>query len=121
MRERRKHLAVFLLPGSQPHEAVWRPLVDVYRLQDGWLLKFDLAGVRREDVEVRMTGCSVTVAGIRRDWVLEQGARHYSMEISYSRFERTVELPCELQDVQYSLEYRDGILFVRMASKEGKQ
>jgi HSP20 family protein len=92
----------------------WRPSVDVYRGQDRWLLKFDLAGVLPQDVKVCISGSRVTVSGIRRDWIVEQGYSHHSMEISYNRFERTVELPGDVSQAEYSLEARDGLLLVRV-------
>ncbi|HZT36654.1 MAG TPA: Hsp20/alpha crystallin family protein [Bryobacteraceae bacterium] len=92
----------------------WNPPVDIYRGPRGWLLKFDLAGVSPSDVKVRISGSRVTVSGVRRDWVVEQGYSHHSMEISYNRFERTVELPGDLSRAEYSLEARDGLLLVRV-------
>jgi HSP20 family protein len=88
--------------------------VDVYRRGDGWLLKFDLAGVQPQDVKVRISGSRVTVSGVRRDWVVEQGYSHHSMEISYNRFERTIELPGDISQAEYSLEAREGLLLVRV-------
>jgi len=88
--------------------------VDVYRRRDGWLLKFDLAGVQPQDVKVRISGSRVTVSGVRRDWVVEQGYSHHSMEISYNRFERTIELPGDISQAEYSLEAREGLLLVRV-------
>jgi HSP20 family protein len=93
---------------------LWQPPADVYRSCHGWLLKFDLAGVRPEDVRVRIAGSRVTVSGIRRDAALEEGYRQYSMEISYNRFERTIELPGDLSNAEYTLEARDGLLLVRV-------
>ena len=52
----------------------------------GWILKFDLAGVRLEDVQVHVSKRTVMVSGVRRDCMVEDGCRHYSMEITYSRF-----------------------------------
>ena len=92
----------------------WRPPVDVYRKGNTWLLKFDLAGVRAEDVRVRLGGSRVTVSGVRKDWVVEDGYHYHSMEISYNRFERAVELPGNLSGAGYSLEARDGLLLVRV-------
>ena len=93
---------------------IWHPPVDVYRKGETWLLKFDLAGVRPEDVRVRLARSRVTVSGVRKDWVVEHGYQYHSMEISYNRFERTVELPGDLSGAEYSLEARDGLLFVRV-------
>jgi HSP20 family protein len=115
MRELRNKWPLFM-PEAPP---VWRPLVDVYRTRDGWLLKFDLAGVRLEDVTVSVGGRRVSVSGNRRDTVIEEGASYYSMEISYSRFERIIEMPVTLEHARITLEARDGILLVRMVM-EGK-
>ncbi|HYO81902.1 MAG TPA: Hsp20/alpha crystallin family protein [Bryobacteraceae bacterium] len=105
----------FLFSASrQVHE--WQPAVDIYRTPEGWLLKFDLAGVRLDDVQVHVSRRSVRVAGVRKDRLEEAGCRHYSMEITYSRFSRTVDLPEEVQGANVSVEYRDGILHVRISA-----
>jgi len=94
--------------------ACWCPAADIYRTRTGWLIKYDLAGVATHDIEVTIAGSSITVSGIRRDWQLEDGARHYSMEIAYNRFERTVELPCDLSGAEVALQGREGILLLRL-------
>jgi HSP20 family protein len=105
---------VFLFAASQAEEPCWRPPVDIYRTRRGWLLKFDLAGVRMDDVSVEVRGCRVTVSGVRRDWLAEEDASYYSMEIAYSRFERTIELPCAFSNPHIALERREGWLIVRI-------
>ena len=104
---------VFFLSGQRPsRETCWRPSADVYRTNAGWVLKYDLAGVRPEDIQVTIGGRRITVSGARRDWTVEQGWTHYSMEICYSRFERSIDLPEPVSE--YALEYRDGILLVQV-------
>jgi len=113
-------VTVFLFT-PQRQETNWQPSVDIYKTPDGWVLKFDLAGVRLDDVTAHVSRNRVTVSGIRRDWMLEDSScHHYSMEISYSRFERTIELPEDLSTAQFRLDYRDGILFVRILRREEK-
>jgi HSP20 family protein len=92
--------------------AAWQPPVDVYRNRGGWLLKFDLAGVRPEDIDVRVAGNRLTVQGTRRDSCKEEGCSYYRLEISYSHFERTIELPEEPDPERIHTEYRDGMLLV---------
>jgi HSP20 family protein len=96
------------------HENPWRPAADVYHCPEGWLVKFDLAGVRPEEVEVSVRGRHLLVSGIRRDWITQADHRFYSMEICYNRFERAVELPCELDTAELTLDYRYGMLLVRL-------
>jgi HSP20 family protein len=100
--------------------APWEPSADVYRTRDGWLLKFDLAGVRPEDVVVSVSGQRVTVSGIRRDTIVEEGCSYYAMEISYNRFERSLEMPVNLANAQVTIEARNGLLLVRMITEGNK-
>ncbi len=113
--EKRKHLPVFFF-AAQPAgaQSCWRPSADVYRIPHGWLLKFDLAGVDMADVAVEIDASRVTVSGVRRDWLVEEGASYYSMEIAYNRFERTIELPCRLEHPRVALENKNGLLIIRI-------
>jgi HSP20 family molecular chaperone IbpA len=110
--------SLFLGEGQRYEEACWRPPVDIYRAAEGWLLKFDLAGVQQQDIEVSAAGRFLTVRGIRRDWSAVAGQSCYHMEILYNRFERTVELPCEVGQAALSAEYREGMLLVRVITRE---
>jgi HSP20 family protein len=109
---RQRHTIFF---STQPlGEAVWHPAADVYRTPDGWLLKFDLAGVDPEDVAVSVQGRRVTVRGMRRDSQLDQGCSYYRMEISYSQFERSVDLPCVVENARWQIDFRNGMLLVKL-------
>ena len=48
----------------------------------------------------------------RRDGVIEKGYLVHSLEIAYCRFERTVELPSELDEAEVRSDYRDGMLLI---------
>jgi len=94
------------------HGLEFSPRADVYRMETGWVVKFDLAGVTPSDVEVVVEGCTILVRGVRRDQFVRRGLRHHSMEISYSRFERSLQLPCEATGAPVTTEYADGLLIV---------
>jgi HSP20 family protein len=113
MRELRRIWPVMLPDTPAP----WRPLVDVYRTRNGWLLKFDLPGVHLEDVRVSASGRRVSISGVRHDAVVEEGSTYYSMEISYNRFERTVEIPANVERASVRVEARDGTVLVRVIAE----
>jgi HSP20 family protein len=106
--------ALFLPAAGVNQRAAWHPSADVYRTATGWLVKFDLAGVRPEDVTLEVHGSRLTVRGSRRDWSLEEGCRQQHMEIAYSCFERSITLPAELEEAQLTTEYRYGLLLVHV-------
>jgi HSP20 family protein len=105
---------LFLPANRSPRVESWAPLVDVYRTRDGWLIKCDLAGVAAEDLTLTIAGPCLTVRGSRRDWCLEEGCSHYLLEISYSQFERTIELPENVEPAMVTTEFREGMLLVRI-------
>lgn len=100
--------------------ACWRPAADVYRDREGWLVKFDLAGVAPQDIELSVRGRCLTIAGVRRDLNVREGRQAYSMEIAYSRFERAVELPVDLEELEIGSESHDGMLLVSIRLRGGR-
>jgi HSP20 family protein len=100
-------------------ETCWQPATDVYQTAEGWLVKFDLAGVRPTEIELGVRGRMLTVSGVRRDWCSAECRNAYSMEIRYNRFARTIELPCNLEQSTLKTEYRDGMLLVRLITERG--
>jgi len=96
----------------------WQPAVDIYRGEKEWLIKIDLAGVKKEDIEVIGNDHLLTIKGERRDLQIQEGHQTYSMEISYNRFERNVELPVDVKDASTQIDYQDGMLYIRIQTEE---
>jgi HSP20 family protein len=96
----------------------WSPRADVYRTPTGWVVKLDLAGVRPEDVTIEVAGPRVRVRGVRKDSFVRLGYRHHSMEISYSRFERTIRLPCSAVKSSFKTEYLEGMLLITVQTEQ---
>jgi HSP20 family protein len=109
---------LFLAAARAFQNTRWQPAVDVYRLGDGWLLKYELAGIMPQDIRLTVHGRRVSLSGIRRDVRIDEQRESYSMEISYNEFERILELPCDLDALHVSTDYRDGMLIVRLQCDE---
>ena len=106
--------SLFLPAAERSRSPFWQPAVDVTRTRKGWLIKAELAGVRPEDIQISVTGNHLRIQGSRRDWMSEEGCCHYRMEIAYSSFERSVELPADPGKARVETEYRDGMLLIRI-------
>lgn len=118
MWRRRSQPTCFFLPAAAAFtEISWRPAADVYRTRTGWLAKFDLAGVRPEEIRVHVEGGTLKVQGTRQDCVSEEGCHYHRLEIAYSRFERHVEFPINLERARISTEYEAGMLLVRIQTE----
>lgn len=119
MRDKVRHKSIFFLSRTvEVAQTVWVPNVDVYRRSSNWLVKCDLAGVKTEDLDVSVSGSCLTISGVRRDPLAERGWVHYSMEIPYSRFACSVNLPHDFDQAGLETEYVDGMLLVRVRFDE---
>lgn len=90
----------------------WRPPADIYRTRDGWLVKLEVAGVRPSDLDIRVSGSTLRVGGVRRDLVVREAQHAHSMEISYNRFERRLDFPEPLDPYSAETRYQDGMLLI---------
>jgi len=115
MRDKIRQKSIFFLGHTvNVAQTVWAPHIDVYRQSSDWLVKCDLAGVKAEDLDVSVSGSRLTISGVRRDPLAEHGWEHYSMEIPYSRFACSVNLPHDLGHAGLETECLDGMLLVRV-------
>ncbi|HEX8069539.1 MAG TPA: Hsp20/alpha crystallin family protein [Pyrinomonadaceae bacterium] len=110
-----------LLPQPQRRPAAgqkWVPAADVYRTQDGWLVKVDLAGVSPDEIEIEIAGPVLSLRGCRRDACCHETIAYHQLEITYSRFEKTLRFPCRIEGASVEQDYRDGLLLLRLRGEE---
>ena len=100
-----------------PSDRLWSPAADVYRSEEGWIIKVDLAGVCADDLELHLDKTSLRIEGCRRDTLYRNGFTYQQMEITYSRFEKTIQFPCALEEASVAHDYRDGFLIVNLRCK----
>jgi HSP20 family protein len=99
------------VPRFAGHRRGFRPPVDVFRTEEPAELRVvvDLAGVKPESIELATSGRSLAIAGERA----RLGAGTYQqMEIEYGRFQRTLQLPSDVETSKATATYEHGILTV---------
>lgn len=88
----------------------WAPHIDVYETKNNFIIKVELAGVRKENIKVQLAGRAITISGRREDECGEQREHFHLMEISYGNFVRKLELPDNLDADNVQAIYERGIL-----------
>jgi HSP20 family protein len=107
----------------------WQPAVNIYRLADCMVVCFDLAGVGKKQIEVRVQPGQLTVRGARLspepacDPAARKSAvmRIITMEINHGAFCRTVSLPQNIDLDGVESQHRNGLLWVRLPMCEGDE
>jgi HSP20 family protein len=102
----------------RPSGRLWCPAADVYRTQEGWIVKVDLAGVKPTDVDVIIDGDLLRISGSRRDGTCGEGVSHYQLEITYSRFEKMIRFPRSIEHASIERDYHDGLLILRLREEQ---
>jgi len=103
---------------SRPGARMWRPDADVYRTTDGWIVKVDLAGVSPDELKIEVFDRTLVISGCRRDTFFGEGVVYHQLEITYSRFEKTLRFPCSIEGASLLRDYRDGLLILHLRGEE---
>lgn len=90
------------------------PRVDLIDREHELVLKAELPGVEKKDLDVSMTDDSVTIRGSSSHEEKEEKGDYYRCEISRGSFSRTVALPCAVDQAKVQASFRDGILELTM-------
>lgn len=93
---------------------LWYPAADVYETAGGWIVKVELAGISIEDIEIEIAGDTLYVTGTRRDTTCSDGIHHHQLEITYSRFEKSLRFPRSIDGAKLDYDYKDGLLIVQL-------
>jgi len=91
-------------------EAHWAPNTDVYVYDEGLVIKVELAGMRREDLELTIEGNRLRISGQRPDGCRPPKCKFLVMEIHYGSFESVIELPPGYDLSQAKAAYQNGFL-----------
>ena len=98
----------------RPSGRLWNPAADVYRSKEGWVVKVDLAGVCSDELEIEISDSLLRISGCRRDTHYREGFVYHQMEITYSRFEKTIQFPDRIEGASLKRDYSDGFLIINL-------
>jgi len=96
------------------HEGHWAPNTDVYLNEEGLVIRVELAGMRREDLELTVENQQLHIRGHRSDGCRTGKCSFVVMEIDYGPFETTLDLPAGYDLTQASASYQNGFLRIEV-------
>lgn len=96
----------------------WLPSVDLYEDSDHFVLKAELPGMRKEDIDISLHGDVLTLAGERKEDERLEKAQVFRSERFLGKFQRTFTLPVPVAADKVQASYKDGILFVSLPKAE---
>jgi len=98
--------------------AAWIPAVSVSEGKNHLIVKAELPGMKRDELEVYMSGENLIVSGERKSESEEKTAKTYRSERYFGRFHRSIPLPVPVNAANIEAHYRDGILTITLPKTE---
>ena len=105
---------------SKDSDGHWVPNTDVYVTDSGLVIKVELAGMRREDLELTIEANRLRISGQRPDGCRKAKCKFLVMEINYGFFESVIELPEGYDLAQAKAAYQNGFLRIDVPVVSGQ-
>jgi len=104
--------------GLQPFMSGWSPALDLYDDKDNFLVKAELPGMKKEDIEIQLHDGVLTLSGERKQEKKFEGSDIHRSERFVGKFQRTLTLPSQVDVDKVKASYQDGILTVTLPKSE---
>ncbi len=99
----------------------WSPPMEVAETADAYIVRLEIPGVRPEDIEVTLTGDTLTIRGKRERSEEQRGETYHLIERAYGEFARSFTLPSAVDAENISADYKDGILELRLPKTQAER
>jgi HSP20 family protein len=96
----------------------WLPAVDLHDGKDAVMVKAELPGMKKEDIDISLQEGVLTLSGERKGSRETDSGGATRCERWFGRFERSIRLPCEVDAKTVKAAYTDGVLTIELAKAE---
>src|SRR5579862_9515556 len=99
---------------------VWTPDIDVVQRNHELIVRVDLPGLRKDDIQVDVTDEAITIQGERHHETEEEHGGIYRSERGHRRFSRVIRLPEGTLTDQAKAMFKDAVLEITMPAPPGQ-
>lgn len=92
----------------------WKPAADIVERDDEFLIKAELPGVKRDDINVDLEDDVLTVTGERRLEETQESDKTHRVERFYGRFSRSFRIPPNVDTAAINAESEHGVLTLHL-------
>jgi HSP20 family protein len=92
------------------HATAWIPTTDIFARGDDLVIRCELAGVERDDIDITLSNGVLTISGERRSGLNEEELTYYTRERSFGHFRRSISLPDGIDGSRVNATFEEGLL-----------
>jgi HSP20 family protein len=94
--------------------SMWSPQVEAFEREGKLIVRADLPGLTKDDINVDVTNDAIKIRGERRQQKEENEEGYYRSERSYGSFYREIPLPSGVNPEEAYATFRNGVLEITM-------
>jgi HSP20 family protein len=95
----------------------WHPLADIIETEDKIIIKLELAGVDKNDINITLENNHLVISGVRKEILPPKIKCYHQMEINYGEFERILPLMQGTDRSSIEAKFGNGILTIIVRNK----
>ena len=92
----------------------WAPSLDVSETDTDITVRAEVPGIDPKELEITVTGQTLTIAGEKKDVTEQEGENFYRSERRFGLFRRSVQLPTPVDTEHITAEHENGVVLVRL-------
>ncbi len=97
----------------------WDPIIDISEGRKDITVKAEIPGIETKDFDISIDGRLLTIRGEKKQEHKQEEETYFRVERSYGNFNRTIQLPAEVNPEKVDATYKRGILKIKLRkSKE---
>lgn len=96
------------------------PSIDVSETEDQFLISAELPGMDKDNIDISLENGRLSISGERSFEKEDKGKKYHRVESSYGSFERSFQLPDNVDEESISATYENGLLNISIDKSEDK-
>lgn len=96
----------------------WGPAIDIYDSKDNLVVKADLPGLSKDEIDVSIQENILTISGEKKRESKVKEEDYFREERFYGSFHRAITLPTEVDRTKVQANFKDGVLELTLPKKE---
>lgn len=96
------------------------PSIDVSETDDKFLIAAELPGMKKDDINISLENGRLSISGERQFEKEEEGKTYHRVETRYGSFNRSFQLPDNVDEESINATYEDGLLNIAINKSENK-
>jgi len=96
------------------------PGIDISETDNQFLISAELPGMSKEDIDINLDNGRLTISGERKFEKEEEGKTYHRVETRYGSFNRSFQLPDNVDEESINAKYENGLLNIAIDKAEDK-